>query len=45
MCIRDRGIGCTVTDPVTQEVLPMLRIDEPTLTMNFICLLYTSRCV
>ncbi|MFP3758680.1 translational GTPase TypA, partial [Cupriavidus sp. SIMBA_020] len=29
------GIGCTVTDPVTQDVLPMLRIDEPTLPMNF----------
>ena len=33
--IEDLGIGCTVTDPVTQEALPMLRIDEPTLTMNF----------
>ena len=33
--IEELGIGCTVTDPVTQEALPMLRIDEPTLTMNF----------
>ncbi len=29
------GIGCTLTDPDVQEALPMLRIDEPTLTMNF----------
>jgi len=33
--IEELGIGCTVTDVATQEALPMLRIDEPTLTMNF----------
>ncbi|MBF6617467.1 MAG: translational GTPase TypA [Candidimonas sp.] len=29
------GIGCTITDPSQPDALPMLRIDEPTLTMNF----------
>ncbi|HEY9281323.1 MAG TPA: translational GTPase TypA [Eoetvoesiella sp.] len=33
--IDDIGIGCTLTDPEVQDALPMLRIDEPTLTMNF----------
>ncbi|MBV2180704.1 translational GTPase TypA [Castellaniella sp. MT123] len=33
--IEDIGIGCTLMDPNTPEALPMLRIDEPTLTMNF----------
>jgi GTP-binding protein len=33
--IEDLGIGTTITDPLTPEALPMLRIDEPTLTMNF----------
>jgi len=33
--IDDIGIGCTIADPVAQEALPLLRIDEPTLTMNF----------
>ncbi|HUH88379.1 MAG TPA: translational GTPase TypA [Pusillimonas sp.] len=33
--IEDIGIGCTVMDPSAPEPLPMLRIDEPTLTMNF----------
>ncbi|MEQ4617394.1 MAG: translational GTPase TypA [Corticimicrobacter sp.] len=33
--IEELGIGCTVTDASVQEALPMLRIDEPTLTMNF----------
>ncbi len=33
--IEDIGIGCTVMDPAAPEPLPMLRIDEPTLTMNF----------
>src|SRR5690606_9076530 len=33
--IEELGIGCTVTDPLQPEALPMLRIDEPTLTMNF----------
>jgi GTP-binding protein len=29
------GIGVTVTDPITPAPLPMLKVDEPTLTMNF----------
>lgn len=29
------GIGCTLMDPDHLEPLPLLRIDEPTLTMNF----------
>jgi GTP-binding protein len=29
------GIGVTITDPITPAPLPMLKIDEPTLTMNF----------
>jgi GTP-binding protein len=29
------GIGVTVTDPLNPNPLPMLRVDEPTLTMNF----------
>ena len=33
--IEDIGIGCTLMDPAAPEPLPMLRIDEPTLTMNF----------
>ena len=33
--IEDIGIGCTLMDPANPEPLPMLRIDEPTLTMNF----------
>jgi len=33
--IEDIGIGCTIMDPAKPEPLPMLRIDEPTLTMNF----------
>jgi len=33
--IEEIGIGCTITDPSVQEALPMLRIDEPTLSMNF----------
>ncbi|HUH41009.1 MAG TPA: GTP-binding protein, partial [Castellaniella sp.] len=32
--IEDIGIGCTLMDPATPEALPLLRIDEPTLTMN-----------
>lgn len=34
--IEELGIGCTVVDPAQQDPLPMLRIDEPTLVMNFI---------
>lgn len=33
--IEEIGIGCTLTDPNHIEALPLLRIDEPTLTMNF----------
>src|SRR5690606_3931429 len=33
--IEEVGIGCTLMDPAHPEPLPMLRIDEPTLTMNF----------
>jgi GTP-binding protein len=33
--IEEVGIGCTITDPEQPEALPLLRIDEPTLTMNF----------
>jgi GTP-binding protein len=33
--ITDIGIGVTVTDPVNPQPLPMLKVDEPTLTMNF----------
>lgn len=29
------GIGCTLTTPDHLDALPLLRIDEPTLTMNF----------
>ncbi|MBS0305610.1 MAG: translational GTPase TypA [Proteobacteria bacterium] len=29
------GIGATLTDPLDPRALPMLRVDEPTLTMNF----------
>ncbi|MGA0584382.1 MAG: GTP-binding protein TypA/BipA, partial [Castellaniella sp.] len=34
--IEEIGIGCTLMDPAVPEALPMLRIDEPTLTMNFL---------
>jgi GTP-binding protein len=33
--ITDIGIGVTVTDPLTPAPLPTLKVDEPTLTMNF----------
>ncbi|MBK1779805.1 translational GTPase TypA [Advenella sp. WQ 585] len=33
--IDEIGIGCTLCDPSKPEALPMLKIDEPTLTMNF----------
>ena len=34
-CIEELAIGTTVCAPDTPEALPMLKIDEPTLTMNF----------
>ncbi|HMZ02738.1 MAG TPA: GTP-binding protein, partial [Burkholderiaceae bacterium] len=33
--IADIGIGVTLTDIATPAPLPMLKVDEPTLTMNF----------
>jgi GTP-binding protein len=33
--IDEIGIGVTVTDPLNPQPLPMLMVDEPTLTMNF----------
>ena len=33
--IEDIGIGVTLTDPLDPRPLPMLKVDEPTLTMNF----------
>ncbi|EGJ12493.1 translational GTPase TypA [Rubrivivax benzoatilyticus] len=33
--IEDLGIGVTITDQANPQPLPMLRVDEPTLTMNF----------
>ncbi|HEX5463925.1 MAG TPA: translational GTPase TypA [Burkholderiales bacterium] len=33
--IEDIGIGATLTDPEHPEALPLLTVDEPTLTMNF----------
>ncbi|MEK9951527.1 MAG: GTP-binding protein, partial [Curvibacter sp.] len=33
--IDEIGIGVTVTDPLKPAPLPMLKVDEPTLTMNF----------
>ena len=33
--IPEIGIGVTVTDPTNPMPLPMLKVDEPTLTMNF----------
>ncbi|AEP36828.1 GTP-binding protein [Taylorella asinigenitalis 14/45] len=33
--IEEIGIGCTLCDVSAPEALPMLKIDEPTLTMNF----------
>ena len=34
-CIEDIGIGSTICAPDKPEALPMLTVDEPTLTMNF----------
>jgi GTP-binding protein len=33
--IEDIGIGATLADPEQPEALPLLTVDEPTLTMNF----------
>ncbi len=33
--IEELDIGTTITDPAQPEALPMLKVDEPTLTMNF----------
>ncbi len=33
--IEDVGIGVTITDVEKPEALPLLKVDEPTLTMNF----------
>jgi GTP-binding protein len=33
--IEEISIGCTICDPTQVEALPLLKIDEPTLTMNF----------
>jgi GTP-binding protein len=33
--IEELTIGCTLTDPERPEPLPLLSVDEPTLTMNF----------
>ena len=34
--IDEVGIGVTLCDPATPEGLPLLKVDEPTLTMNFL---------
>ena len=33
--IEDVGVGVTLCDPAKPEALPLLKVDEPTLTMNF----------
>ena len=33
--IEDIALGVTLTDPLNPQPLPMLKVDEPTLTMNF----------
>jgi GTP-binding protein len=33
--IEDIALGVTITDPLSPQPLPMLMVDEPTLTMNF----------
>ena len=33
--VEEVGIGVTITDPVNPKALPLLKVDEPTLTMNF----------
>ena len=34
--IEEVGIGVTICDPAKPEGLPLLKVDEPTLTMNFL---------
>ncbi|MEI8303335.1 MAG: translational GTPase TypA [Burkholderiales bacterium] len=34
--IEDLDIGCTVVDPQQPQALPMLEVDEPTMTMEFL---------
>jgi len=34
--IEDIGIGVTICSPETPEALPLITVDEPTLTMNFL---------
>lgn len=34
--IEDVGIGATITSPSDPEAMPMITVDEPTLTMNFL---------
>src|SRR6267154_241332 len=33
--VEETAIGVTLADPLEPEALPMLKVDEPTLTMNF----------
>jgi GTP-binding protein len=33
--VEELGIGVTIADPEQPEALPLLKVDEPTLTMNF----------
>ena len=33
--VEETAIGVTLADPLAPQALPMLRVDEPTLTMNF----------
>ncbi len=34
--IEEVGVGVTICPPDSQEALPLLKVDEPTLTMNFL---------
>jgi GTP-binding protein len=34
--VEDVGIGVTICDPEHTDALPLLKVDEPTLTMNFL---------
>ncbi|MGI6358587.1 MAG: translational GTPase TypA [Bacillota bacterium] len=33
--VEELGIGCTIADPEHPEALPFLKVDEPTVTMDF----------